>query len=78
MATIRVPVVPLVIFPPVRRRDKEGRWIEREYDPNNPRDVALESSIDDIRAKIAETVAQEEEKGFLTDDDLAFLDNINL
>lgn len=34
----------------VRRRTKSGAWVERLYDPNDPADVALESSIDDIRA----------------------------
>ena len=34
----------------VRRRTKSGTWVERPYDPASPADVALESSIDDIRA----------------------------
>jgi hypothetical protein len=34
----------------VRRRTKSGAWVERPYDPTNSADVALESSIDDIRA----------------------------
>jgi hypothetical protein len=34
----------------VRRRTKNGAWVERPYDPTNSADVALESSIDDIRA----------------------------
>jgi hypothetical protein len=46
MATERVKVPTAM----VRRRTKNGAWVERPYDPTDLADVALESSIDDIRA----------------------------